>query len=172
MKIEIEQFNPCREALQFRQQFNSFEKAWKACPRGDWMLWIAQKLDVDLKTLTLAKGYCANTVIKLMKDKRSKNAVKLAIKFGKGLVELPELNAAYAAADAAYAAADAAAYAADAADAAYAAAYAAYAAYAADVADVAAYAANAAKVKNQKQTAKICRKYLTKAVIKKINLLS
>ena len=128
---EIEKFNPCSEAMEFRNKFDTFEEAWNACPRGDWMLWISQKLDVDIRVLTLAKGYCANTVIKLMKDERSKNAVKAAIKFGKGLIELSELNAA------------------------------AYAAYAA--ADV--------RIKNQKETANICRKYLTKTVMEKIKLL-
>ena len=51
-QMEIEKFNPCREALVFRSQYSSFKEAWEACPRGDWMLWIAQKLDVDLMPMT------------------------------------------------------------------------------------------------------------------------
>ncbi len=76
--------------------------------------------------------------------------------------------ATYADAAATNTAADAAAYAAaDAADAAYAAAdAAAYAA--ADAADAAYAAADAARLKNQKQTADICRKYLTKEIYNKI----
>ena len=201
MKYEIEKFHPCKDSIVFRSQFDTFEQAWKNCPRGDWMLWIASKLGVDKRTLVLTKGYCAKTVIHLMKDKRSKDAVIAAIQYGKGLIEDDVLaaytDAAYAAAYAAAADAAYAAYADNAAytDAAYAAAYAAAAdaaytaaadnaaytdavdnaayaaAYAADnaaYADAAA-AAYAAKTKNQMKTARICRKYLTKAVMDKIN---
>ena len=174
MKTEIERFNPCKEAIYFRNKYPDFKSAWNNCPRGDWMLWLAEKLNVDDKKLTLAKGLCAKTVIYLMKDDRSKTAVEIAIKYGKGKASKEELNAAAAYAAAAYAdavyaaaAADAAAaYAdADAADAVYAAA-----AAAADDAAAAAAAADAAAAKkeNQKQTADICREILTDEVFKLI----
>src|SRR5690606_8772955 len=126
--IEIEKYRPCTEALRFRVQYNSFQEAWAECPRGDWMLWIAQRVGVDLRTLTRAKALCALTVQHLMKDERSIKACEVALKFADGDATREELDAA---ADAAYAAADAAYAAADAADAAYAAADAAYAADAA-----------------------------------------
>ena len=53
------------------------------CPRGDWLLWLAKKIDIDIKPLTLAKGLCVNTVRHLMKDDRSIRAVDTAIAFGK-----------------------------------------------------------------------------------------
>ena len=143
MKYEIERFNPCFEALEFRKKYKTFRGAWNNCPRGDWMLWIAKRVGIDIRTLTLAKGYCAKTVIHLMTDQRSKDAVKAAIDYGHGKIDDVQLrNAAYAA-DAAYAA------------------YAAYAA--ADASD--------AVKKNQKATADICRKYLTKSVMEKIKSL-
>lgn len=213
MKTELDKYAPCKDALKFRRQHKTFEEAWQNCPRGDWMLWIAQKVGVNIRTLTLAKGYCAKTVIHLMKDERSVNAVKTSIRFGRYLATKEELYAASAAAadayDAAYAvydadaasyaaayaasdaAADAASYAAasaasdasaasaasyaavyDASDA-YAAsaaasdadaAHAASAAYAA--ADAAVYDAYAAR--NRLKTADICRKYLTKDVLRLI----
>jgi hypothetical protein len=175
MKCEIEKFNPCREALEFRKQYPTLLDAWNACPRGDWMLWIAKKAGVDIRLLTLAKGKCAETVKHLMKDDRSIKAVEAAIAFGEGRINEDELKA--AAAYAADAAADAAAayayaaaaYAADAAaDAA--AAYAADAAYAAAAyayaADAAAYAAaDAARTANRKKTADICRAVLQHIVV-------
>jgi hypothetical protein len=107
----------------------------------------------SLRKLTLAKARCAKLVLHLMKDERSKNAVKVAEMYGLGKATRQDLDkAAAAAADAyayaadaayaAYAAADA--FAAAAADAAYAFAYAAYAAAYADAADAAAYAFAAA----------------------------
>jgi hypothetical protein len=162
--------NACQEARDWAKG-KSFKEILNTCHRGDWLLWLFQKTNPDdIRLLTLAKGYCAKTVIHLMRDKRSKDAVKAAIKYGQGLIELVELNtaanaAAYAAAYTAYAAADTA----NAANAAYAAADTANAA-ADTAANAAAYAAAyaayatadaAAKVKNQLLTANICRKYLT-----------
>ena len=173
MEYEIKKFDPCKSAIEFRKEFKSFEEAWDACPRGDWMLWLASKLKVDKRLLTLTKGYCAKTVEHLMKDERSKKAVQAAIDYGNNLIDEEELRGAaataYAATATAAAAADAAA-ADDAAAAAYAAyaayaAAAAYAAYAAAAADAAAYAT---KKENQKLTADICRKYLSKIVFKLI----
>ncbi len=142
-------------------------EAWNACERGDWMLWAAQKLGCPLPLLTLAKGLCAETVIHLMHDKRSRNAVKVAIDFGNGVASREELYAAAVVADA---------VAANAANAAYAAA--AYAAvdYAADAvanaaADAAAYDAadaDAARKENQLKTANICREVLTDFIKSKL----
>ena len=100
------------------------DKTWKeiyhTCCRGDWLLWLFQRTNPnDLQILALAKGYCAQTVLHLMIDQRSKDAVQAAIDFGNGKITIEELNiAADADADA------------------------------------------AAKIKNQKETADICRKYL------------
>ena len=128
-QFEINKFSPCQEAIAFRKQFNTFKEAWENCPRGDWMLWLAKKLQIDLLKLTTAKALCANTVRHLMKDERSTKAIDVALLFGQNKASIMELNAAadaadaaaaaaYAAAAAAYAAAAAAAYAAAAADAA------------------------------------------------------
>ena len=158
--MEILKFKPCNEAVEFRDQYTTFKEAWDNCPRGDWMLWIAKKVGVDIKTLTKAKALCALTVRHLMKDQRSINACEVALKFADGLATKYELYAAAYAAYADAAAADAAAYAA------------AYAAADADADAAAAYAAAAAARKgNQKKTADICRDILTDIVIEKINEL-
>ncbi len=172
----------------------TIEQVVASVERGDWLLWLAKKIDIPKRPLTLAKARCAKTVIHLMKDERSINAVNLAEEYGlSDEVSEDDLrkaaDAANAAADAAYAAADAAAYAAAdaAADAAYAAAdaaaYAAYAAADADAdaayaaADAAAYAAAYAAAdadalsKNQLQTAEICRELIGEMIIERVNEL-
>ena len=98
MKFEIEKFNACKEYIVFRKNYPDFKTAWENCPRGDWMLWIAKKLNVDLLKLTTAKALCANTVRHLMMDDRSIEAVEVAILFGQGKASREELNAAAAAA--------------------------------------------------------------------------
>jgi len=139
----------------------TIEELVATCDRGDWGLWLAKKVDVDLRLRTLAKGHCANTVRHLMKDERSLNAVDVAIAFGEGKATREELDAA----------AYAAAYAADAAAAdAYAAAAAAYAAYAAADAAIAAADAYAAAA-NRQQAADNCRQYIGEALIEKVNQL-
>ena len=174
--MEISKYYPCSEAVAYRSVYASFEDAWNNCHRGDWMLWIAQKVGVDIKILTKAKALCALTVRHLMKDERSIKACEVALKFADGEATSEELSAAYTNAAAAYAAAYA--YAA----AAY--AYAAAAAYtnaaanaAANAANAAANAANAAAdaaayayagEKSKKQTADICREVLTDEVFKLI----
>jgi hypothetical protein len=201
MKIEIEKFDLCEEAIHFRNQYSDFQTAWNNCHMGDWMLWWAKKLNVDNRKLTLAKGLCANTVINLMKDERSRKAVKVAIDYGKCKLTKKELIAAAAdaddaaaaaasfaaeaasfAAEAASFAAEAASFAAEAAEAAEAAAEAAayataeasaYAnAAAAYAADASFAAAYAAINKNRKETANICREILTNDVFKLIKLKS
>jgi hypothetical protein len=185
MKTEIEKYHPCVEAVEFRKEFKTFEEAWKKCPRGDWMLWIAQRSGVDLRPLTLAKALCAKTVIHLMTDDRSKKAVRVAERFGRGKATRDELDAASSAAASASTVddADAASYASYASSAAADASSYADAADDADAAsDVASYAdsaassavsassadADAARQKNQLATAKICRRVLTKEVFKKL----
>jgi len=198
MKYDISKYRPCSDGLKWYAGQKTTEDAWNNCHRGDWMLWIVAKVEVDDRTLTLAKGYCAKTVLHLMTDERSRAAVQAAIDYGSGKIERKKFEtyidaaedvygidaAAYAATHAtnvnvvAYAAAYTAAYAADinvadinvAVAAASATAEDAYAnardacADDLDTAYTAAYIAAKAKEKNLKETADICRKYLTKAM--------
>lgn len=176
----LKKYRACGPLIDWVEEngYLDFKDAWNNCPRGDWMLWIAQKLDIDIRTLTLAKALCVNTVRHLMEDQRSKDALLVAIKFGRGKASKKELADASASAYAAYLAA----YTAIVAYAAYLvtvpAAYTAIVAYTA-VAVVVAYADTAhtsyadyaaAEKENQLKTANICRKILTKEVFEKLNI--
>jgi hypothetical protein len=158
MKYLLLKLKACKDAVEWAGD-KTPEEVIDTCHRGDWLLWLAGKLKVDDRPLTLAKGHCANTVRHLMKDKRSIKAVDAAIAYGNGKISREELkDAAYAAYSAAYAASDA--------DYAASAAYAA-ASYAYD-AGAAAYYADldaAAKKSNQIESADICRKYLGKLIL-------
>ena len=165
--------NACEEAKLWAGD-RTIEEVLRDSYRGDWLLWLAKKLDLPLNKLTLAKARCAKTVIHLMKDQRSIYAVNIAERFGLDECTLEELNAAYAyaadaAADAAFAAYDAAADAAD--DAAYAAYAAAYAdaAFAAYAAYAAAAAYDAARKNNQQHTSDICVEILGQLLIDAVN---
>jgi len=171
---KLEKLRACREAIEWVKTCKSPEDAWNNCSRGDWMLWLAKKLDVDDRKLTLAKVRCAEQVKHLMKDQRSLDALDACFRYAKGELTRDELNAyAY---DAAYAA-DAPSYASYAAyadaSAASAAASAAYAS-AADASDAASAAADAsdatyaaARTVSLRKSADICREVLTEDILEK-----
>ena len=176
---KLNQLSACVEAIEYVKTQKSAKDAWNNCIRGDWMLWLAKKLNVDDRKLTLAKAMCAKQVKHLMKDQRSLDALDACFRYAKDKISRGELNTYALAALDAYAAYDA--YDANAADAAAnaSAAYAAYDANAADAAanaDAAAYAAFDANVaanadtahkESLKKSADICRAVLTEEVLKK-----
>ena len=159
LKELLIELNACDEANGWVSDKN-IEDAVKEVERGDWLLWLAKKIDIPIKPLTLAKARCAKTVIHLMKDQRSIDAVNLAEKYGlTDEISDDDLKNAADAADAAYAASASAS------------ADAAYADAAADAAAYYAASAAAAKTKNQLQTAYICREILGELIINRVNEL-
>jgi hypothetical protein len=146
----IERYSPCVEALEWLNARRSPYHAWRACERGDWLLWIAARIGIDRRMLVLATCDCAELALVHVPEgeTRPSEAIRVARAWVSGdeSVSLEDVRSAFvayaadAASAAAYAAASAA-YAADAADAAYAASAASAAAYAASDAASAAYAA-------------------------------
>lgn len=106
---KLERLSVCRAAIEYVKTQKSAKDAWMNCDRGDWMLWLAKRLDVDDRKLTLAKARCAEQVRHLMKDKRSLDALDACVKYANGEITRKELDIYAAASAAAYAAAYAAA---------------------------------------------------------------
>jgi hypothetical protein len=154
----------CQDGADYFNSFDTPEDFVKNCDRGDWLLWLFARTNPDdIRRLTLAKAFCSETVVHLMKDKRSIDAVNVAIGFGLGFATEEELKE--AASDAYYAAQEQSYFASNAIY--YASSVAAYCAVSADAAAaaVAYYAANTdtnndSIKKNRQLTADICRKFL------------
>ena len=146
---KLEKLNACKDAIEWAANQKNYKEAWQSCERGDWMLWLAFKLNIDDKKLTMAKVMCVKQVEHLMRDQRSRDALQSCIDYANGKITRNQINAAADDAAAAYAA--------------YA-AYAAAADYAAAAADDAAADARKASLK---KSADICREYLTEEVLKK-----
>lgn len=151
----------CREAIDWARAQSDEATAWRACERGDWMLWLLGKLSgkpggEGRKRLVLACCDCAELVLAHVPagEERPRKAIETARSWARG--EGATLDDVRRAADAAYPAYPA--YAAAAADAAAAAADAAvYAAYPADAAGAAAAAAAAARESTLSRCADIVR---------------
>jgi hypothetical protein len=133
----------CGDAIAWCQTQPSYEQAWDACERADWLLWLASWL-CDRKLVVLAACGCARTALKYVPEGevRPRVAIETAEAWCRGEATIEQVRIAADAAAAADAAS--AAYADAAASAASTAAYAAYVAYVAYVAYAAANAANAA----------------------------
>jgi len=167
-KAILTEVGACHEAVKWAGR-KTHKRAWETCKRGDWLLWIAGKFDVDRKLLVLAACACAKTALKYVPngEDRPRIAIETAEAWTRGKATIEQVRVA---ADAAYAAYHAAAYAAY-----RAAAYAAYAA--ADAAAHAAYHAAAhaayraaadaaAHAAAHKDMARIVRKIIPFSVIK------
>jgi len=169
---KLNDMHACSEAVEWVGK-RGLMTAWRDCPRGDWMLWLAGRLDIDRKLLVLVACDCAETALQYVPEGEDRPAkcIQITRDWCNGTASLDDVRAARRAADAAAAAADTAAAdtaaadtaaAAAAADAATAAAYAAYAAtYAADA------AAYAARTKALKICADLVRKRIPVSVIQK-----
>ncbi len=150
-------------AERLREPTATDEAHWLACPRGDWLLWLAVKAGVDRRLIVLAACQCARLVLDRIPpgEDRPRLAIETAEAWARGEATIEQVreaggasayaaayaSAAYAAAAAVYAAAHAAAHAAAYA-AVYAAADAAAAYAAADAADADAYAAASASARS------------------------
>jgi len=131
---ELVKLDACQEAVDWSQQFETFEEAWSRCERGDWMLWLMGKRagepDSDSRRqLVLAACQCARLALPYVQkgEERPLKAIETAEKWARreDNITLKDVEAAAHAAYAAHAAARAAA------NAAYAAVYAVSAADAA-----------------------------------------
>ena len=139
MHVEsLRRLRACAAATHWAESQPDAETAWRQCPRGDWLLWIAARLDIDRKLLTRAACACARTALPHVPagEERPRLAIEMAEAWSRGEATVDDVHRAARDALAAWQTA----YDDAAADAAY--AYAAYAAYAATAAY--AYAADAA----------------------------
>ena len=54
---KLKKLNACEDAIKYVRNQKSPEEAWNNCSRGDWMLWLARRLDVD-KAFLRSKRTC------------------------------------------------------------------------------------------------------------------
>jgi hypothetical protein len=87
----LEKLEASSDILDFAKNFNTIEETIDNCPYGKLMIWISHKLGVSDRKITLAKGIASELVAPFMRHERSENAVKIAVKYGKGEATEEEL---------------------------------------------------------------------------------
>jgi hypothetical protein len=88
----LERFDPpCQIALDWANGLTARE-AWKTCHRGDWLIWIAEKLSVDEKKLYLCNAQILYQIIHLMTDSRIRNTVWAIYLYGRGKISFEDLR--------------------------------------------------------------------------------
>ena len=99
----------CGEAVEWFDSRNPY-RAWRECKRGDWMIWLAERLNIDRNLIVTAACDCAELSLRFVTAGEAvpKEAITVTRRWLAGKATMEE----------GHAAANAAAYADDAADAA------------------------------------------------------
>jgi hypothetical protein len=102
----LKELEACEEAVEWARGYDSVEHAWNECKRSDWMLWLDCNMDLfnDQQRRLMACRFVretpigeGKTVLDLLTDERSRNAVIVAERFANGEATQEELDAAWAA---------------------------------------------------------------------------
>ena len=111
LRSRLRRLNACTEARKWVDH-KSLRTAYRACERGDWMLWLAGRVNLDRNAIVLAACECARIALVHVKpgETRPLVAIETAERWARGdtTVSLADVRKAAAAAYAAYAAAYAA----------------------------------------------------------------
>ena len=102
----VQRMSACREAVLWLRSYDTPNGAWRACERGDWMLWIVGKSVGSSRTksrraLILVTCKCARLALKYVRkgETRPLTAIETAERWARGGATLQEVRSA---ADAAY----------------------------------------------------------------------
>ncbi len=92
----LDTLNACEEAVEWAETQPDLQTAWKACRRGDWMLWLLAKTSVDKNDPRLRLMACdfAEAVLHLVPEgeDRPRKTIETARRFAAGEVSEEELD--------------------------------------------------------------------------------
>lgn len=99
---KLEALGACNDAVQWSRGYASIDDAWSACPRGDWMLWLAGKAagppqsEGRKKKLVLAACDCARLALPIFEKRypgnnTARNCINTAERWALGNATYDEL---------------------------------------------------------------------------------
>ena len=90
MGTELDKYEPCGPALEYREEHPDFISAWNNCKRGDWMLWLAAKVGVDNRKLYLAKASITQIIRPYTDSTQVHACIDAALMYGLGFEGVTE----------------------------------------------------------------------------------
>jgi hypothetical protein len=98
----------CSSGRDFAVEHATMADVWDACPRVDWLCWILERLEIAPDERKVREFMCwavtdtplhdGRKTLDLLTDKRSRNAVNVALRFARNEANAEELSAAESAA--------------------------------------------------------------------------
>lgn len=84
-KAQLEIFDACAEGIEWAGD-KTLEQIWAECPRIDWLLWLAGKLEIDHKKIVRVACGCARLALPYVAagELRSLAAIELAERWAAG----------------------------------------------------------------------------------------
>jgi hypothetical protein len=96
----MKKFKKLFKILEFEEEAiwagdKTIEEFVEQCPKGEWLFWVAYKIDIDWRSMALAMGHCINLVRHHLYDSRSIRSVDMAIAYGEGKIPYEDYHIAY-----------------------------------------------------------------------------
>ena len=104
LKKYLKKIDACSKSLKWAGNRKTSKAAWLACPRADWLLWLAGRIGIDKNLIILAACDIAESVLHLVpeNEERPGKAIETVRAFVAGKATIEEVRAARAAAIAVY----------------------------------------------------------------------
>lgn len=84
LQQQLEKLGACPAIVLWAADYNDSLDAWRACPRGDWLLWLAARIGVQREALVFAGAACARLTLPFAKNSLPLAAIELAEQWAAG----------------------------------------------------------------------------------------
>ena len=92
--VGLRKLGACPAAVEWARGFPTLQAAWDACGRADWMLWLCERVDGEIRPATrLAACACARTALRCVPagEDRPLRAIETAERFARGEATAEEM---------------------------------------------------------------------------------
>lgn len=84
IQFHLNRLKACKPALKWARTQDNPHDTWYACPRGDWLLWLALKLGVEHRVVVLAACACARLALPFSEDETPLRAILMTERWAAG----------------------------------------------------------------------------------------